>query len=611
MRKTYWRTSLVLFAALALCEAGTASVLGSVEGESTRRSSFGVISGTVLDSRGNPVAGALVKVLRDGLNEVVRETKSAADGTFSARVTPGRYLLRALAEGFTPATFSSVQISSSTELVYRFNLQPAGEGRTTPERRADRNDPKFRIRASQTRRSIFHAGEEGETVVLGEAASDAASDAEAVESADTDGNAETSDEAVDEAGGEAAGQEHHAGRTRAQGFVETYYASSARPGQQGSYGGVNFALAAPVSRRLDMIFSGQLGEFERLEVTTRMRAGARHRLSATIGGALIPLTQKNAQTPGGDKLGQFSVRAVDEWVVRDGIVLVLGLDYSRFTGAAGGADSFSPRLGAAFDADARTRLHASFAPGSDSAARVSGVEMLEDGPVLFREGAGQAVALVDGQAVLERSYRLEFGVERVLDGASSVEMTAFFDTVDGRGVGLLSTPSNALSDAGNAALLNIANQQGGARGLRVVYMRRISEHLRASAGYAFGRGQRLSPEGLTTPEQLFHSDFFQTASAQLDASVGDGTTVRTVLRFSPRAAVFAIDPFDGRLAVYDPSLSILVTHELPNFGLPVRAQATLDARNLLDTLTGVDDGENILSLGALRRTVRGGISVRF
>ncbi|MCA1635028.1 MAG: carboxypeptidase-like regulatory domain-containing protein [Acidobacteria bacterium] len=604
MRKTYWRTSLVLLAALTLSgEAGTASALAAVEGENTRRSSFGVISGTVLDSRGNPVAGALVKVLRDGLNEVVRETKSAADGSFSARVTPGRYLLRALAEGFTPATFSSVQISSSTELVYRFNLQPVGEGRTTPERRADRNDPKFRIRASQTRRSVFHAGEGDEAVVLGEAA---AGDAE---SADADGDAETSDGAVG-VGGEVAEQqeEHRAGRTRMQGFVETYYASSSGPGEGGS-GGVNFALAAPVSRRFDIIFSGQLGEFERLEATARLRAGARHRLSATVGGALIPLTQKTAKMLGGDKLGQFSVRAVDEWVVRDGIVLVLGLDYSRFTGAGGGADSLSPRLGAAFDAGARTRLHASFAPGTDSAARVSGVEMLEGGPVLFKEGARQAVALVDGQAVLERSYRLEFGVERVLDGASSVEATAFFDTVDGRGVGLLSTPANALSDAGNTgALLNIANQQGGARGLRVVYMRRISQHLKASAGYAFGRGQALSPEGITTPEQLFHSDFFQTVSAQLDASVGDGTTVRTVLRFSPRAAVFAIDPFDGRLAVYDPSLSILVTHELPNFGLPVRAQATLDARNLLDTLIGVEDGESILSLGALRRTVRGGVA---
>ncbi len=606
MRKTYWRNCLVLLAAFTLCGAGVPGAFASGEGENARRTSFGVISGTVLDSRGNPVAGALVKVLRDGYNEVVRETKSAADGTFSARVTPGRYLLRALAEGFTPATFSSVQISSSTELVYRFNLQPAGEGRTTPERRADRNDPKFRIRASQSRRSVFHAGEGDEAIVIGEAAEGV----ETAEDLNADGNAETSEGVEDVAGAEVV-QEHRAGRTRVQGFVETFYASSSNPAQ-GSYGGVNFALAAPVNRQLNMVFSGQLGEFERLEATARLRAGARHRLTATIGGALIPLTPKASEKLGTEKLGQFSVRAVDEWVVRDGIVLVLGLDYSRFMGAAGGADSLSPRFGASFDANARTRLRASFAPGTaDTSVRLSGLEMAEDVPVLFKEQAGQAVALVDGQAVLERSYRLEFGVERVLDGASSVEATAFFDTVDGRGVGLLSMPTGAMSESGDAALLSIANQQGGARGLRVVYTRRISQHLKASAGYAFGRGQQLSPEGITTPEQLFHSDFFQTASAQLDASVGDGTTVRTVLRFSPRAAVFAIDPFDGRLAVYDPSLSILVTHELPNFGLPVRAQATLDARNLLDTLTGVEDGENVLSLGALRRTVRGGISVRF
>ena len=168
-----------------------------------------------------------------------------------------------------------------------------------------------------------------------------------------------------------------------------------------------------------------------------------------------------------------------------------------------------------------------------------------------------------------------------------------------------------MTSEGGAALLDIANQQGGARGLRVVYTRRMSSRLKASAAYAFGQGQQLSPEGIGSPDQLFQNTFFQTAAAQLDASLADGMNVRTVLRFSPRAAVFAIDPFAGRLAVYDPSLSILVTKELPNFGLPVRAQATVDARNILDVTTGADDGETQLSLGALRRSLRGGISVRF
>ena len=604
MRKFNWRIFPVLLAAVTLA-AASARGTTAASGGARRASSLGTISGAVLDARGNPVAGALVKILRDGFNEVVKETKSGPDGTFAARVTPGRYLIRALADGFTPATFSSVQVAPATELVYRFNLQPAGEGNTRPERRADRNDPKFRIRAAHARRSIFNASEgEDETVrqVL-----------EELEDEERAEDALAGDDAA-----EAAPEEERQNRTRTQGYVETYFASSGVPGR-GSYAGVNFAVATPVNRQVQLIVSGQAGEFERLEATARVRAGARHRLSATFGGASLPtLARKSGEStasrlgfgrPGGERLEQVSVRAVDEWVVRDGVVVVVGLDYSRFVGA-GGEGGFTPRLGFAFDANARTRIHASFAPGADAGERADGVEF-EDGQVVFKENAGQAVAVIDGRAVLARSHRLEFGVERILDESSSVEATAFFDTVSGRGVGLLSTPLEALSGAGGAALLDIANQQGGARGLRVVYPRRVSSRLRASAGYAFGRGQRLSAEGAASPERLFQNSFFQTAAAQLDASLLDGMNVRTVLRFSPRAAVFAVDPFAGRLAVYDPSLSILVTKELPNFGLPVRAQATVDARNILDVTTGTDDGETQLSLGALRRSLRGGISVRF
>jgi hypothetical protein len=596
-RNIYWRTCLMLLAAFVFSEAGAPASASTAPGGAPAAGPFGTISGTVLDSRGEPVVGAVVKILRDGVNEVVKETKSAADGKFSARVLPGRYLVRALADGFTPATFTSVQITPQSELVYRFNLQPAGEGRTEPERRADRHDPKFRIRASQQRRSIFHAGE---------ADSETAETIANAEEAVAGGDASDAEIAETEEGGVRLN------RTPVKGYVETFFAQSADP-RVGGYTGVNFALAAPVNRDLDLVLAGQLGEFERLEVTGRMRVGARHRVSASVGGARLPLLEEGGDGQSAaprEKLGQMSVRAVDEWVVRDGVVLVMGLDYSRFLGA-GGQDSLTPRLGFAFEADARTRLHAAYAPGHAFGEQVT-AEMFEGGPALFREAPGQAVALVDGHAVMERTRRLEFGVERVVGENSSVEATVFFDTVDGRGVGLLSTPLEALSGEGSASLIDIANQQGGARGMRVVYTRRISQHLRASAAYAFGRGQQLSAEGLAAgPEGLFQTVFFQTAAAQLDASVGDDTTVRTVLRFSPRAAVFAVDPFAGRLAVYDPSLSILVTHELPNFGLPLRAQATLDARNLLDTLTGVEDGENVLSLTTLRRTVRGGISVRF
>jgi hypothetical protein len=121
----------------------------------------------------------------------------------------------------------------------------------------------------------------------------------------------------------------------------------------------------------------------------------------------------------------------------------------------------------------------------------------------------------------------------------------------------------------------------------------------------------LSQLGIANPGEIFTNGFFQTGALQLGAVFDTGTHVRTVLRFSPEATVFAIDPFAGRLGVYDPSLSIQITQDLPNFGLPVRAEAVLDARNLLDAQSNAENGEVLTQLLTGRRSVRGGISVRF
>ncbi|HYP53016.1 MAG TPA: carboxypeptidase-like regulatory domain-containing protein, partial [Pyrinomonadaceae bacterium] len=532
MNKARWRVPLVLLAALVLAHAVAPAGAAATPAGSRR---LGTVAGSVRDSRGNPLAGAVVTLLREGAGEVVKQLKSAADGSFLARVAPGKYVLRAVADGFNEATFSSVQVNASDELVYRFNLERAGQGRTSAERRPDRNDPKFRLRGNQARRSIFQIDEEADPTV---AAAEAAVN-------DEQKSATEGDEVyARRAGGEGESRI----QWRPRGVVETFFTSAA--GERGGEGfGLNFAVANPVSERLDLLFVGQTGALDRLEATARVRAGDRHRLNLTLGGARLPMLlveDENLLDPR-EALGQFSVRAVDEWVVRDGVVLVVGLDYARFLGASD-ADSWSPRLGVQYDVNARTRVRAAYAPGGRE-SRVQSATMFEDVPVTFYEQTDEPVAFVDGNAVMERTRRLEFGVERVLDGSATLEATAFIDTTDGRGVGLMGSPLAALSGEQGAALLSVANQQGAARGLRVVYTRRISNSLRASAGYAFGRGQQLSADGITNPEDIFRSGFFQTAAAQFDADLADGTRVRTVLRFSPRAAVFAIDPFAGRLAV--------------------------------------------------------------
>ena len=545
------------------------------------------VTGTVRDNKGTPLAGALIQLIREGAKQAIKQTYTAADGSFSARIPAGKYSLRAVAEGFSEVLFESVQVSPSAEIAYRFNLEPANSPKTLVNQRSDRDNVKWILRSTQSRRSIFQINPGDDPNVAA---------------------AERADDTVTET---ASGNNEDAGRVRIQGIAETYFATSSGPFSS-SYEGVNFALALPASERIDLIFAGQTGMGDapqRFETTARLRLDDRHRLSLSGGGAKLFDVAGSSKSAHRSRLGQVSVRAVDEWIVRDGVVVVLGLDYSRFTGA-GGDSAISPRFGVQFDANARTRVTASYAPGGEEGTIQSSTNF-EDAPVFFKQPRTQPVAFVGGRAVMGQSRRLEFGVQRVLSNRSRVEAAAFMDMTSGRGVGLMAMPLSAFSGEPALAMADVANQNGSARGVRVVYTRRLNQVWSASAGYSFGRGQQLSTQAITNPAELFSNGFFQTAAVQLAGNLSTGTHVQTVFRFSPQATVFAIDPFAGRLAVYDPSLSVEVTQDLPTFGLPVRAQAVIDARNLFDFQSRTTNGETMLELGTYARSVRGGILVRF
>ena len=443
-----------------------ASLYLQVPAVNASRGNLATITGAVIDNKGNPVAGALISLLRDGANKIIKQTRSDAAGRFSARIAPGRYGIRAIAAGFNEVVFASVEVRPSQELVYRFNLEPIGSGKTLPERRKDRDDVKWTLRSAQTRRSIFQeqAGNDADIQAI-------------LDKAET----ETADSSAQEVANTEVSSTQSPRRVRA--VVETYFGgNSFGPG----YPGLNFAVATAPTDRIELIFAGQTTAGgngpERFEATTNVRAGQRHRVGMSVGtvrfGGTGWLAANNKQPEDANpRLGQMSVRAIDEWIVRDGIVVVLGLDYSRFIGA-GGAHSLDPRLGIQYDANARTRLRAASAPGGNEDS-VQSVAAFEGAQVAFRDAAKRPVAYIDGRAVMDRSHRLEFGIERVLDNRSNLEGAAFFDTTSGRGIGLLSTPMTAFSGATGEAFINVANQQGASRGMRLVYTRRLSRMSRA------------------------------------------------------------------------------------------------------------------------------------
>lgn len=617
IRIAYHRGLFLLVALGFFCAAPqVAAKDGDGGGVSAPSARPGTITGSVRDNQGRPLVGAIISLLRDAAGEeLVRRTHSDRDGSFAVRTAPGRYILRVVAEGFTTAAFTNVEVGASAELTYRFDLIPAGQGRTAPEQANNRNDSRHILRSAHGRRSIFQADEHDTDLEM------------ALERIEQEASAREASEEI------AARDTRNSGRVR--GLVETYYVASSGEFAATPHAGVNFALVAPVGANLDLVVAGQTGTGDapqRLETTARARFGAQHRVSIGVAAARLPIrrgagrmnlalqendsiTESDSVIPSREAarrghLAQISMRATEEWTLPRGVVVVLGFDYARFLGA-GDEDAFAPRFGVQFDMNARTRLRAAYAPaGSVEETRTEAIGV-ENGAVSFSEPTVQPIVFDGERATMERSRRMEFGIERVLDNRSSIEATVFLDTTDGRGVGLLSLPVSSFANDGTASVIE---QQGAARGVRVVYARRLTSAVNVSAGYSFGRGQRLAPViDLTSiePDEIFESGFFQTAAAQVDADVREGTRVRAVLRFSSRATVFAIDPFAGRLAIYDPSLSFLVTQELPTFGLPVRAEAVLDARNLLDTSASAEEGDTILIVGTTRRSVRGGIAVRF
>lgn len=541
---------------------------------------LGTISGIVRDETGNAIAGATVAIFRVGTSRLLKQVRSASDGSFLAKIMPGTYTVLAVAQGFNPVTLPTVRVDRSTQLVYGFKLERSGSGNTLPEKKADRNSSKWRIRSAQTSRSVYQTVE---------------------------GDIPVDETAVAETQNETEDTERNSSNRRGETVVESYFANSA----DDNFTGFNFARLQPLGDNAEIVFLGQLGtrngdftDLNRFQANVKLRPVENHQIH--LSGAVINIGKINIENRR-QNLGQVSFQALDEWQIKNGVIVVFGFDYSRFFGA-GNDFSISPRIGFQFDLNSRTRFRTSYTAQTEQMNWQNVVEM-EGTQVLFREPVSiQDIAVESDVPIMNKSTRLEFGIERVLSNKSNVEAALFFDTIINRGIGLTSVPFGFSDNEINEFS---ANQQGGANGVRVVYSRRINGRFSAVAGYAFGNGQKLSEEAISNPANLFEADFFQTFFGQFDAALKTGTQIRTIFRFSPQATVFAIDPFQGRLAIYDPNLSVTVTQSLPNLGLPIRAKAIIDARNLFDTQTNINDETGSLRLNSQGRTLRGTISVRF
>jgi len=289
-------------------------------------SPLGTIKGIIRDDGGSPIAEATVAIFRAGTSKLLKQVTSSSDGSFLAKIVPGTYTVLAVAQGFNPTYLFGVEVNRSAELNYGFKLERTGSGDTLPEKRLDRNSSKWRIRGAQSERSIYQ-NREGKSPI----------DEETTASIDDPTEESPSDR-------------------KAQTVVETYFANS----DDGNYAGVNFATLLPAGDEAEVVIAGQTGTGktapQRFQAGIKVHRTGNHvfRLNSSAGW-LGNITAQQKEKP----LGQVSFQAFDEWKIREGIIFVFGLDYSRFVGA-GDDSSLSPRLGLQYDLNSKTRLRTAF-----------------------------------------------------------------------------------------------------------------------------------------------------------------------------------------------------------------------------------------------------------
>jgi Carboxypeptidase regulatory-like domain/TonB dependent receptor len=571
-------------------------------------------TGTVRDERGTPLAGATVAVLEPRpRGKEIKSARTDAQGRFLAGVSPGAYLLRAAAEGFKTKLTSRLILNRSSKISYDFALSKD----TLVQKRGDRDD--YRWIALSVPAPASRMAEEGDVEIV-EPSNDAAA-----------------------RGSLLAAQSSFHGMAQ---FVAT--TSSSPTGLPSpDFFGTNFVVSGSLGGNFEMAFIGQRGVGDlapqRLAAVATVRPSAAHQITTMIGYGQVglsrgrhreidafgetnggplgpwqnPRTINAASRPDQISLDQISVSATDSWQVFRPLLLIYGFDYSRFVGAVNERDSVLPRFAVQYSPSSRLRVNAGVTPGRDQ--RLNSLEGFNSENIQASfESAPTEVAYSDSP-IPDRSQRFEIGVERVFgEGDTSIEASVFYDLISGHAVGLLALPLEASPET-QATFQEVAHQvtamNGAARGVRVTLNRRINDHVTASAGYSFGRGSKLdnAPISEITPSQLFRGGFFQVATAKLDLDFTHqtGTRVSTVIRLSPSAVVFAIDPFAGRMSVYDPNINVYVTQELPSFGLPVRWEALVDVRNLLNQVLGAEDGAMQLASARARRMLRGGLAFRW
>ena len=544
----------------------------------------GGLTGLVEDTRGAPVAGAVISLFGRGVAGAGLVALSDAAGRFSLPAVPaGSYTLRALGAGHLPAPARRVTVLPNRESNFTVSLTPEGDDKAAAlaEAKAQEEDKdeapslaELRWLLRHKRRSVLETrGPESET---------------------QDRNA-------------AAPQPPRLLASLVPDLAGTVEVMAnpiqADDGLEPSTSYSVLRLKGRIANAGQWSLGGLVAESEssswRMAAEFVLEPGGGHRLQAGTGYGTRPL---RPFAPGdragrGDNHSMGAAFLQDEWQLADNVTTTLGGRFS-YIGFLRDSNHFDPIASVALRRDGQTRVSATvetrtLAPGGDLLT----LSTLATAPAV-------AFAFIDDALRPERSARVEMAVDQSF-GETTLRAVTFYEDVHHQLAnayqGTRSARSLHIFDAGDVS----------ARGMGVSLARRFGP-VTGSVSYRFGRSSRAAVPGssaafagLLTQDCDFHD-----LASRLETSIqGTGTRVVAFYR------LVHLSP-DVERANRSPNTNhrfdVQLSQGLPFVGRITRADwdLLLAVRNLFyETSEGAVLDE--LAVANPPTRVLGGISVRF
>ena len=527
----------------------------------------GGLAGVVKDSRGAPLAGVAVTLLRGQFNpkEIQTVTTDGA-GRFEMRgLVPGAYSLKATLTSYLPAIQSQVgivadKISDLTLILENLYLQSILGVSGTNAEPAVKEDIESVLRSASSTRPILRVF-----------------DADAGSREEPDGK----------------GAESKSGIRGVVGFSTAAFSTAPDLASAGNTF-TDFAFIKDVNAATTLVVAGIVSDsgFAELDSLLRFRDSDRHSTSVRLSLGILPyLSLPLSAVPDQNvrRLNMYNLDVQDELKVSEVMSVIYGAEF-QMTDPSTRASRFRPKWGVRFQ------------PSASSQYRVLRTKSLPQMQRTLELSEGDELELA---SPFQHDFgnRLNLGLNRVTHTEAETEQS----------LGVSRFSAAVYTDEVASSYLSAAGPEHSAdsRGVRLAY-RRAFGTAESSLGYTYGSGLQSVNNGSEFAQNNFH-----VVAARIRSRLPlTRTLVAATYRWISGDSITIVDPYQTLFESNTPGLSLAFVQAIPYFGklIPGKIEAQVDVRNLFGRSSPeLYQSANLRRVEFLQpaRSVRGGIKLKF